>query len=362
MTELDRRTFRAMGMAMASTNGYRARQSSGLYPTDGDMIDWTYARQRIFSFTFELYPRGGTAQRYYPPDEIIGRETRRNRDAVLYLMGRAICPYAALGTMAVKMNCGPFFDDLEIARGWRVDPDGSDTASDGRWQRGDPVRSDLQLGSAVSGRSVLITGRGAGHDVDDGRTTVRSPLIRLPADGVATLRLRYWVGLAKGATAADGLRVHIVDGDGDRLATLLEVAGTGAKRKPDWRALAKPLPENLAGRRVAIELEAVDAGAGAIVEAAVDQVRDHDRLAGHRAPTRRAAAAFACGVNPLRCEGARPTLWCCTIKTGSGAAPSRVDPTEEKRMRRFTTASLALTIAATGVLRRRRARTGPGWR
>ena len=274
MTELDLRVFRAMGKAMAATNGYRALQSSSMYPTDGDMIDWTYAKQRIFSFTFELYPRGGgTPKHHYPPDEVIGRETRRNRDAILYLMGRALCPYSVLGATAVKMNCGPFFDDLEAARGWKVDPDGSDTASDGAWQRGDPKIDDLQLGSATSGAAVLITGRNRGHDVDGGRTTVRSPLIKLPDDGQATLRLRYWVGLTQSATKDDGLRVHIVDQDGKRLATLLKVSGNGSKRKPAWKSLLKPLPDGLGGRRVAIELEAVDAGDGAIVEAAVDQVR-----------------------------------------------------------------------------------------
>lgn len=273
MTELDMRAFRAMGKAMAATNGYRAQQSSALYPTDGDMIDWTYARQRIFSFTFELYPRGGTPRQHYPPDEIIGRETRRNRDAVLYLMGKAICPYSALGRTAVRMNCGPFFDDLEAARGWRVDPDGTDTAVDGLWQRGDPLRGDLQLGSAASGQSVLITGRRPGHDVDGGRTSIRSPLITLPENGPASLRLRYWVGLTAAATASDGLRVHIVDRDGQRLATMLEVSGAGVKRKPRWRSLAERLPADLSGRRVAIELVAVDAGGGAVVEAAVDQIR-----------------------------------------------------------------------------------------
>jgi murein tripeptide amidase MpaA len=274
MTELDLRTLRAMGKAMAATNGYRAQQSSALYPTDGDMTDWTYAKQRIFSFTFELYPpQGGSPRQWYPPDELIGRETRRNREAVLYLMGKAACPYAALGTAAVKLNCGPFFDDLEAARGWRRDPAGTDTATDGTWQRGDPRKGDLQLGSAASGQAVLITGKAPGHDVDGGRTTVRSPLIRLPGDGRATLRLRYWVGLTKAASQADGLRVYVVGDDGARLGTMLEVSGTGTKRKPTWKSLAKPLPGGLGGRLVAIELEAVDAGDGAIVEAAVDQVR-----------------------------------------------------------------------------------------
>ena len=63
MTRLDHRTFRAMGRAMAATNGYAAMQSSAMYPTDGDQIDWMYGRQGIFSFTFELYPTGGGTAR-----------------------------------------------------------------------------------------------------------------------------------------------------------------------------------------------------------------------------------------------------------------------------------------------------------
>ena len=107
MTRLDHRTFRAMGRAMAATNGYRAQQSSAVYPTDGDQIDWMYGRQGIFSFTFELYPRGGgTPRHHYPPDKFIRRETRRNREAVLYLMEQAACPYAVLGGRAAQRHCG----------------------------------------------------------------------------------------------------------------------------------------------------------------------------------------------------------------------------------------------------------------
>jgi len=274
MTSLDLAAFRAMGKAMAATNGYRPMQSSSLYPSDGDLIDWMYHRHRVFSFTFEMYPRGGSAPaRWYPPDEIIGRETRRNRDAVLYLMGKALCPYSALGKRAVVLNCGPLFDDFEIRRGWKVDPRGTDTVTDGRWQRGDPARDALQLGSAISGASVLVTGRARGHDVDGGRTTVRSPYFTVPQEGEATLRMRYWVGLNARATAADGFSVHVVNGDGDRLTTLQRVRGKGTRRAPRWKALVKALPASLAGRRVAIELEAVDRAPGAVVEAGVDQVR-----------------------------------------------------------------------------------------
>jgi hypothetical protein len=274
MTALDARAFRALGRTMAATNGYTAKQSSAMYRTDGDMIDWMYGRHRVFSFTFELYPRGGDDRsRHYPPDEIIGRETRRNRDAILYLMAKAACPWSALGREAARANCGPFFDDLEIERGWRVDAGGIDRAVRGRWDRGDASNAALQLGSAVSGSAVLVTGRRSGEDVDRGRTTVRSPLFLIPADGRATVRLRYWVGLSRDATRRDGLRVHLVDGAGTRVATLAAVSGTGQRREPAWRTMKAPVPPGLAGLAVSVELAAVDAKGDSTVEVGVDEVR-----------------------------------------------------------------------------------------
>jgi putative cell wall-binding protein len=99
MDPVDQRTFVAMARAMARTNGYRAMQSSDLYITDGDQIDWMYARHGIFSFTFELYPTEQVSSHadHEPPDEVIVRETTRNRAALLYLIDLADCPYRAIG-------------------------------------------------------------------------------------------------------------------------------------------------------------------------------------------------------------------------------------------------------------------------
>ena len=112
-------------------------------------------------------------------------------------MEQADCPYRVTGK--ASSYCGPLYDDLEIARGWTVDPAGTDTAAAGAWQRGDPVASTWQLGSAISGRAVLVTGRTTGVDVDGGRTTVRSRSVHLPSSKAATLRLRYWVGMSGGS-------------------------------------------------------------------------------------------------------------------------------------------------------------------
>ena len=50
-----------------------------LYITDGDQIDWLYGSQRIFSFTWELYPPETSTVwgDHYPPDETIATQTAR---------------------------------------------------------------------------------------------------------------------------------------------------------------------------------------------------------------------------------------------------------------------------------------------
>lgn len=88
-------TFATIGQQMANSNNYTPEQSSDLYITDGTIDDWLWGNQGIFSYTFEMY--GNT---FYPPDEIIPRETSRNRTAVLTLMGYADCPYRAIGKQA----------------------------------------------------------------------------------------------------------------------------------------------------------------------------------------------------------------------------------------------------------------------
>ena len=74
---------------------------------------------------------------FYPPDERIAAAVARNRSALLYAIDMADCPYAPLSRQ--KTNCGPLYDDFEINRGWVRNPDGTDTATDGAWQIGNPA-------------------------------------------------------------------------------------------------------------------------------------------------------------------------------------------------------------------------------
>ena len=92
-------TFAALGGAMAGTNGYTPEQSSDLYVTDGSIDDWLWGVHRIFGYTFEMYPRSPIPG-FYPADEVIARETARNRSAVLLLLEASDCPQRAIGKQA----------------------------------------------------------------------------------------------------------------------------------------------------------------------------------------------------------------------------------------------------------------------
>ena len=92
----DLSTFRALAGKMATTNAYTAQIASDLYTTSGDTVDWLYGAQGIFGFTFEMYPRYSDPG-FYPPGDVIERETRRNTAAVTYLAGVADNPRKVIG-------------------------------------------------------------------------------------------------------------------------------------------------------------------------------------------------------------------------------------------------------------------------
>ncbi|MET8680723.1 M14 family metallopeptidase [Streptomyces sp. NPDC004647] len=97
MTQDDHDAFATIGKKMAASNGYTPEQASDLYITDGSIDDFLWGDQKIFAYTFEMYPSGFGGGGFYPPDEVIERETSRNRDAVLQLLENADCMYRSIG-------------------------------------------------------------------------------------------------------------------------------------------------------------------------------------------------------------------------------------------------------------------------
>lgn len=193
-------------------------------------------------------------------------------------------PFALVVTgNAVEGAGGPppvtvFFDDFETNQGWTVNPLGTDTATLGLWERGDPEATNSsgakQLGTTVSGVNDLVTGRLAGSsagafDLDGGTTTIQSPLINLPSTGTLTLSFSYYLAHGTNSSSADFLRVRVV---GTANTVVLEELGAANDDDAVW-APASINISSFAGQSVRIRIEAADASGASLVEAAVDDVR-----------------------------------------------------------------------------------------
>jgi carboxypeptidase T len=283
MTALAHSTFVALGRAMAARNGYTAEQSSDLYITDGDQIDWMYGNQGIFSFTWELYPTETPSvwTDHYPPDERIAPATAHNRTALLYFISAASCPYGVIGAAQAQAYCGPFYDDAEIGRGWQINPDGTDTApAAGRWARGNPEPTTLnglriQPDGTASGRYAYITGLRAGSSLNagdlDGRTTLRSTAITVAGDPRSRfLAFRYTFAHGP-SSAADTLKLFIEDDTGTR-TEIWSVAGSASIVGAGWRTARVDIasPET---RTIHLVFQATDGGADSLVEMGLDDIR-----------------------------------------------------------------------------------------
>jgi Subtilase family len=171
-----------------------------------------------------------------------------------------------------------FFDDFETDKGWARNPLGTDTATLGLWERGDPEATDStgpkQLGTTVSGVNDLVTARLAGasagvNDIDGGTTTIQSPAITLPSTGTLTLSFSYYLAHGSNASSADFFRVRVV---GTTTSTVLEKLGAATDVDAVWTTGSANIT-SFAGQTVRIRIEAADASTASLVEAAVDDVK-----------------------------------------------------------------------------------------
>ncbi len=171
-----------------------------------------------------------------------------------------------------------FSDDFETSLGWTTNPSSTDTATAGLWERGDPEQTTSsgtkQLGTTVSGLNDLVTGRLAGasagtHDVDGGLTSIRSPLIALPASGTLTLSFSYYLAHGTNSSTVDFLRVKVV---GTTTSTVFEELGGTENDSAVWASGSANISA-FAGQSVRILIEANDSGSASLVEAAIDDLK-----------------------------------------------------------------------------------------
>ena len=170
-----------------------------------------------------------------------------------------------------------YSDTFETATGWTTNPGGTDTATTGAWERGDPEATSsgitLQLGTTVSGTNDLVTARLAGasagvNDVDGGTTSIQSPTITLPATGTLTLSFAWYLAHLNNATSADFFRVTVV---GSTSSVVLNQAGAATNRAGAWTTASANIT-GFAGQTIRIRIEAADAATASLIEAGVNNV------------------------------------------------------------------------------------------
>jgi choice-of-anchor B domain-containing protein len=190
------------------------------------------------------------------------------------------------GLIIVRPNLGGnpnppvtvYSDNFEAAGGWVTNPSGTDTATTGLWERGDPEQTSsgvvLQLGTTVSGVNDLVTARLAGgsagaNDIDGGTTSIRSPVINLPTTGALSVSFSWYLAHLNNATNADFLRVSVVHQGGT--TTLFQQLGAASNRAGAWATASADLTP-YAGQAIRILVTAADAATGSLVEAGIDNV------------------------------------------------------------------------------------------
>ena len=198
-----------------------------------------------------------------------------------------------------------YSDDFEAARGWTLTA-GLNTATTGRWQRGDPQPTSsggtaLQLGTC-QGPSVncLITGLTAGtavgtNDVDGGHTSILSPPIALPAGVNLTLTFRMYFAHLNNATGEDFFRVRIMSSNGTG-QTVWARGGRATNVPAAWTTRTVNISA-WAGQTVQIRVDAMDARVGQRDRSGLRQRGDHQAV---RRVDQISFDSKVPGVNPAR--------------------------------------------------------------
>ncbi|MBK7403351.1 MAG: hypothetical protein IPJ41_01635 [Phycisphaerales bacterium] len=168
-------------------------------------------------------------------------------------------------------------DDFETIAGWTVGDTG-DTATTGVWNRMDPQATDAQPEDDVSadGTQCWVTDGRAGNsvgdfDVDNGKTTLKSPVMDLSGSTDPIAGYWRWYSNDKGADPQnDTFRVDI--NNGGAWVNVETVGPAGVEATGGWYYHEFRVADFVApNASVQIRFVADDAASGSIIEAAVDE-------------------------------------------------------------------------------------------
>ena len=182
-----------------------------------------------------------------------------------------------------------FADDMEAENGWVVGAKGDD-ATTGVWTRVDPLGTDAQPDNdhtAEPGAVCFVTGQGplggnvGENDVDEGRTTLMSPLLDL--DGAENATISYWRWYSNDWTIEDSdegaapnedvLVIDVSNDNGSKWTNVEMIGPTGPGTSGGWILHSFNIADFiLPTSEVRIRFIASDEDAPSIVEAGIDDV------------------------------------------------------------------------------------------
>ena len=174
-------------------------------------------------------------------------------------------------------------DELETDTGWVVGaPD--DDATTGVWERVDPLGTSAQPEddhTADPAAMCFVTGQGSPggglgeNDVDNGKTTLTSPVLDLSGTGNA--QISYWRWYSNdtgGGPNADVFVVDISDDNGQSWTNVETVGPSGSETSGGWFFHAFDAADFVSlTAQVRLRFVASDERAGSLVEAAIDDLR-----------------------------------------------------------------------------------------
>ena len=275
MTSDDHVALFAIGRPMAATNGYKPEQASDLYLTSGTTRD--YAVRDLAGLLVHVRDVG----QGLPDDSLISVRDRAQQGGGPVPDRPRVVPAGGPGRHGRGPRAvAPFDDDLEVARGWALDPYGTDTApASARWNRGDPAATSRGRCDDAAGlrrvRVARLLDRPGGRVVGQRLRPRRRLDDPLDADALASsghqrLSFRWSFAHDGHATAADSLKAIVETAGGAKTAVFTRsgsgvvAKGAGARLHPARR---------WHGQTIRIVFVASDLGADNLVEASLDDIR-----------------------------------------------------------------------------------------
>jgi hypothetical protein len=167
------------------------------------------------------------------------------------------------------------------ANGWARS--GTNDATTGLWELGDPVATDAQPGSCPSGSNCWVTGlTGPGlgdNDVDGGTTTLLSGMFSLTGAAQPAIRYkRHYSNNTGGAPGLDTWQVEISNNDGASWQTVENT--TTSNSGGVFSQIEYPLGAMTPTNQMRVRFTASDLADGSLVEAVVDDFLTVDLAGG----------------------------------------------------------------------------------